>query len=84
MKDASTPFADAVDNPGSHPTATPATDPSREYFTTALSSMRIPLKCWGGSVPCDAVRRTEMPNKPVRSGIRMALLPASVCQLRNV
>ncbi len=35
--EASTPFAEAVDNPGSHPTATPAPVPSREYFITALS-----------------------------------------------
>ena len=69
--------------PGSQPTAIPAPVPRREYFITALSSMRRPLKRCTGRVPCDATMRTEIPNRPVRSGMRMALSPASVCQLRN-
>ncbi len=45
ITEASTPFADAVESPGSHPTATPAAVPSTEHFTTVLSSIRIPRNC---------------------------------------
>ena len=83
MTDAKTPFAVAFESPGSQPTATPARVPSTELHATDLPSVEIPLNFLAGIVPCDATRRTEIPNRPVRRGMSSALPPPMECQLRK-